>query len=102
MAQAYYAERMDQLAVFELAFREMPETRNYIVAAGFQDVLEFLIGFQFHAGDLDYLRGRRQFSKEFLAHLEGLRFTGEVYAVPEGTLVFPNEPLLQVVAPIIE
>jgi nicotinate phosphoribosyltransferase len=102
MAQAYYAERMDQLAVFELAFRKMPDTRNYIVAAGFQDVLQFLIGLHFTANDLDYLRGRREFSKEFLARLEGLRFTGDVHAVPEGTLVFRNEPLLQVVAPIIE
>jgi nicotinate phosphoribosyltransferase len=102
MAQAYQAERMDQLAVFELAFREMPQNRNYIVASGFQDVLDFLTGFHFSAEELGYLRGSGDFSEAFLKRLEHLRFTGNVYAVPEGTLVFPNEPLLQVIAPIAE
>ena len=102
MAQAYQAEGMDQIAVFELAFREMPENRNYIVAAGFQDVLDFLTGFHFSAEELGYLRGIGSFSEAFLKGLERLRFTGNVYAVPEGTLAFPNEPLLQVIAPITE
>jgi nicotinate phosphoribosyltransferase len=102
MAQAYQAERMDQLAVFELAFREMPQNRNYIVAAGFQDVLDFLIRFHFTAEELGYLRIKGEFSEAFLTGLERLKFTGDVYAVPEGTLVFPNEPLLQVIAPITE
>jgi nicotinate phosphoribosyltransferase len=102
MAQAYQAERMDQLAVFELAFREMPRTRNYIVASGFEEVADFLTKFHFTAAELDYLRGRREFSEEFLKTLGGLRFTGDVYAVPEGTVVFPNEPMVQVIAPILE
>ena len=102
MAQAYQAEGMDQLAVFELAFREMPRNRNYVVAAGFQDVLDFLTGFHFSAGEIDYLRVNGEFSEVFLNALERLRFTGDVNAVPEGTLVFPNEPLLQVIAPIAE
>jgi len=102
MAQAYQAERMDQLAVFELVFREMPQNRNYIVAAGFQDVVDFLTGFHFSAEELAYLRGNGDFSEAFLKRLERLRFTGNAYALPEGTVVFPNEPLLQVIAPIIE
>ncbi|MBZ5611894.1 MAG: nicotinate phosphoribosyltransferase [Acidobacteriia bacterium] len=102
MAQAYQAEHMDQPAVFELAFRQMPENRNYIVAAGIGDVLEFVADLKFTAGDLDYLRSQGQFSGEFLERLGQLRFTGDVYAMPEGTLVFPNEPLVQVVAPILE
>jgi nicotinate phosphoribosyltransferase len=102
MAQAYQAEGMDQLAVFELAFREMPRNRNYVVAAGFQDVLDFLTGFHFSAGEIEYLRVNGEFSEVFLNALERLRFTGDVNAVPEGTLVFPNEPLLQVIAPIAE
>jgi len=102
MAQAYLAEHMDRLAVFELAFRKMPENRNYIVAAGFEDVLEFLSNFRFTSRDLDYLRGRTEFSKQFLESLEQLRFTGTVYSVPEGTIVFANEPLLQVIAPIAQ
>lgn len=102
MAQAYQAEGMDQLAVFELAFRGMPRNRNYVVAAGFQDVLDFLTGFHFSAGEIDYLRVNGEFSEVFLKALERIRFTGDVNAVPEGTLVFPNEPLLQVIAPIAE
>jgi nicotinate phosphoribosyltransferase len=102
MAQAYHTERMDQLAVFELVFRELPKNRNYIVAAGLNDVLDFLANFQFTMSDLDYLRGRAELSEEFLERLGSLRFSGEVYALPEGTVVFPNEPLLQVIAPIGE
>lgn len=102
MAQAYAAEQMDQLAVFELAFRKMPANRNYIVAAGIGDVLDFLSNFRLEDQDLDYLRRRGEFSKEFLKRLANLRFTGDVYALPEGTLVFPHEPIVQVVAPIVE
>ena len=102
MAQAYAAEQMDQAAVFELMFRKMPERRNFIVAAGIGDVLEFLSTFRFTAVELDYLRDRGEFSKAFLERLEGLRFTGDVYAVPEGTPVFPNEPIVQVIAPILQ
>jgi nicotinate phosphoribosyltransferase len=102
MAQAYHVERMDQFAVFELAFRQLPQNRNFIVAAGFGDILDFLGTFRFSDGDLDYLRGHGQFTEEFLKRLASLRFTGDVYAMPEGTLLFPNEPLLQVIAPIIE
>ncbi len=102
MAQAYQAEGMDQLAVFELAFRQLPPTRNFVVAAGFADILDFLTSFRFTDEELDYLHGRREFTGEFLKQLASLRFTGDVYAVPEGTVVFPNEPLLQVIAPIIE
>ena len=102
MAQAYQAEHMDQLAVFELAFREMPRNRNYIAAAGFEDVADFWPTFHFTADELDYLRGRGSFRKEFLKSLACLRFSGDVYAVHERTVVFPNEPMVQVIAPILE
>jgi len=102
MARAYHAERMHQQAVFELAFRKLPQNRNFIIASGFEDVLDFLTSFHFNDDELDYLRVRSEFDKQFLEFLASLRFTGDVYAVPEGTPVFPNEPLLQVIAPIIE
>ena len=102
MAQAYAAEHMDQTAVFELTFRKMPASRNYIVAAGIADVLEFLSTFRFDEEDLEYLRRRDEFSEPFLHQLKELRFTGDVFALPEGTLVFPNEPIVQVIAPLIE
>jgi nicotinate phosphoribosyltransferase len=102
MAQAYAAEHMDQTAVFELTFRKMPANRNYIVAAGIGDVLEFLAKFRFGDEELSYLRGRAEFTDQFISRLRNLRFTGDVYALPEGTLAFPNEPIVQVIAPIIE
>ena len=102
MAQAYAAEHMDQKAVFELTFRRMPANRNYIVAAGIGDVLEFLANFHFTDEELNYVRKTGGFTEEFLSRLKDLRFTGDVYALPEGTLVFPNEPIVQVIAPVIE
>ncbi len=80
----------------------MPESRNYIVAAGLDDVLDYLTSFHFTAADLKYLQQQGEFSARFLDRLRSLEFNGEVYAMPEGTIVFPHEPLIQVVAPIVE
>jgi nicotinate phosphoribosyltransferase len=102
MAQAFAAEGMEETAVFELLFRELPATRNFILACGLESVLEFLEDLRFTEADLGYLERLDRFSYPFLKKLEKLRFTGDVYAVPEGTVVFPHEPLVQVIAPIIE
>lgn len=102
MAQAYMAEHMSGTAVFETLFRKLPQGRSYVMAAGLSDVLDFLEAFQFQQEDIDYLRGLRLFTEEFLQSLSAVRFTGEVWAVPEGTAVFPNEPIVQVIAPILE
>ncbi len=102
MAQAYDAEGMDQLACFELFFRKMPKNRNYIVAAGLEDVLQYLENLQVRDDDLDYLRRQKIFSETFLDRLHRLSFRGDVYAMPEGTPVFPYEPIVQVVAPVVE
>ena len=72
------------------------------MAAGLSDVLDFLEAFEFQPEDIDYLRGLRLFTEEFLQSLSAVRFTGDVWAVPEGTVVFPNEPIVQVIAPILE
>lgn len=102
MAQAYMAEKMNETAVFELFFRKRPANRSYIVVAGVSELLEVLERLRFTEEDLDYLRRSGRFSNEFLAELHRFRFTGDVYAMPEGAAVFPNEPLVQVVAPIAE
>ncbi|MGZ4513675.1 MAG: nicotinate phosphoribosyltransferase [Mycobacterium sp.] len=102
MAQAYAAEHMSGTAVFETIFRKLPQGRSYVMAAGLSDVLDFLETFQFRPADIDYLRELRLFTEEFLCSLSEVRFTGDVWAVPEGTVVFPNEPIVQVIAPIIE
>lgn len=102
MTQAYYAEKMFGAAVFELSFRSLPSNRQFVVASGFADVVDSLLAFRFSDDDLDYLRRRGDFAGAFLEYLAGMRFTGDAYAVPEGTIGFPHEPLLQVVAPIGE
>lgn len=102
MGQAYAAEGMDQSAVFELYFRELPSQRRYAVAAGLADVVEFLENFRFRDDDIEFLRETGNFSGEFLDRLPAIRFTGNVNAVPEGTVVFPYEPVVQVIAPILE
>lgn len=102
MAQAYYAEEMTEEAVFELFFREMPEERNYVVASGLDDILMYLEDLAFTDEDLEWLQASEQFSSAFLEKLQQFRFTGDVYAVREGTILFPNEPLVQVRAPLPE
>lgn len=102
MAQAYFAEHMEQSAVFELSFRELPGKRNYMVASGLDDVLSYLSDLCFAPDDLGYLQSQGSFTPSFLSYLGSLKFTGEAYAVAEGTVVFPNEPLLQIVAPVVE
>lgn len=102
MAQAYVAEHMSGIAVFETFFRELPPQRGYVIAAGLSDVLDFLESFRFESEDLDFLHGLGTFSGELLDKLATIRFTGDVWAMPEGTAVFSNEPIVQLVAPIVE
>jgi nicotinate phosphoribosyltransferase len=102
MAQAYFEERLNNSAAFSLFVRRLPSRRNYLLACGLEDVLAFLESLRFDNDALEYLRSLKYFSEPFLTYLQQLRFTGTVYAVPEGTPVFANEPILEVVAPLIE
>jgi nicotinate phosphoribosyltransferase len=102
MAQAYFDEGLQQDAVFELFVRTLPPVRRVLIAAGLEQVIEYLEGLRFGSGDIEYLRTLGIFSAPFLAELSGLRFTGSVYAMPEGTACFAGEPLLRITAPIIE
>lgn len=102
MAQSYLREGMSSQATFSLFTRTLPPGRSYLVAAGLQDVLRYLEGLRFSPADVDYLRSTGIFGGDFLDTLASFRFTGEVWAIPEGRLVFPNEPLLEVTAPIPE
>jgi nicotinate phosphoribosyltransferase len=102
MLQAYFEEGMRETAVFSLFVRRLPPRRNYLLACGLDDVLTFLETIQFDQPALAYLHSLGRFSDRFLQFLEQFRFTGHVYAVPEGTPVFANEPILEVVAPIAE
>ena len=102
MAQAYFHERRMGHSTFSLFIRSYPPNRGYFVAAGLQDVLDYLEGFTFESGAIDFLAGQKLFSNDFLKYLSGLRFTGQVWAMPEGRIFFTDEPLLEVTAPIIE
>jgi nicotinate phosphoribosyltransferase len=100
MLQAYFEEQMHGTAVFSLFVRRLPERRNYLLACGLDDVLRYFESLAFDDDAIRYLRSLRLFSERFLDHLCAFRFCGDVYAVPEGTPIFPNEPILEIVAPI--
>ena len=105
MAAGYFQTRFDARATFELFIRNIPPERNYLIAAGLEQALEYLENVNFSPAEVEYLRGHpilRQIQPEFFDYLGQFRFTGDVWAVPEGTLIFPGEPLMRVVAPIIE
>ena len=102
MAQAYWSEGLVEEATFEVFFREMPAERNYMVAAGLDDVLRAAETLHFTSGELAYLSKLGCFNPSFLDYLADIRFTGEIWSVPEGTPIFPNEPVVQVVAPLIQ
>jgi nicotinate phosphoribosyltransferase len=102
MAASYARERMQGPATFSLFVRRLPATRAFLVAAGLEDALEYLRNFRFSTSSLDYLRSLGDFDDAFLSMLGGLRFTGDVRAVAEGTVVFADEPILEVTAPIVE
>ncbi|MGH7465982.1 MAG: nicotinate phosphoribosyltransferase, partial [Longimicrobiales bacterium] len=102
MAQSYLHEGMDATAVFTLSVRRLPERRNYLLACGLDDVLTFLENLRFSEDAITFLSTLPRLSPGFLAHLREFRFSGDVYAVPEGTPVFADEPILEVVAPVLE
>jgi nicotinate phosphoribosyltransferase len=105
MAAGYLQTRFDARAAFELFVRHLPPKRNYLVAAGLEQGLDFLENVHFTNDEISYLRRHpvfRHIRDEFFDYLATFRFTGDVWAMPEGSLVFPGEPMLRVVAPIIE
>lgn len=102
MAASYHREGMTAPATFSLFVRRLPPGRSYLIAAGLEDVLRYLESFRFSDAALEHLRSLGLFEHGFLAHLKQIRFSGSVRAVPEGTPVFADEPLLEVTAPIAE
>ena len=102
MAQVYYDRGMTGEAVFELTVRELPEGWDYLIAAGLDRALDFLEALRFSDEDLAYVESMPQFDRRFIDQLREMQFSGDVWAPAEGTVVYPNEPLIQVIAPLPE
>lgn len=101
MMQGYYRQDHNPVATFDLFFRHLPPNRGYMIAAGLEQALHYVESLSFGDRAISYLADQG-FDDEFLSHLESMTFTGDVRAVPEGTPVFPDEPLLEVTAPILQ
>jgi len=102
MMSAYYELGMERTAVFEFFVRRLPSSRNFLVAAGLEQVLDYLENLKFTPGEIEWLSKSGRFNPRFIERLAKFRFTGEVYALPEGTVFFGDEPVLRVVAPLPE
>lgn len=102
MMQGYFNEDAQEEVIFDLFYRKNPGGSGYSITAGLAQAIEYIKTLSFSESDLDYLRSLDMFTEPFLDYLKSFRFTGDIYAIPEGTVVFPKEPLLKVVAPIME
>ncbi len=100
MIQAYLDHDQTKPAVFEFFMRSLPARRRFLLAAGLEQVLDFLENLRFSPAEINWLRSTGRFSERLLDYLTGLRFTGDVHAIPEGTVFFPDEPMLRVTAPL--
>ncbi len=92
----------DRITYFDLFYRRVPDNGGYSIAAGLEQAIEYIQNLHFSEKDIAYLKSRNMFSEEFLDYLREFKFTGDIYAVPEGTVVFPNEPIMTVRAPAIQ
>lgn len=103
MSYGYFHQpNRDVRVAFDLFFRSVPDQGGYAIFAGLQHVIEFVENLSFSDADIAYFRKQNLFSEEFLDFLRGFRFCGDIYAMPEGTIIYPNEPLMTIVAPIID
>ena len=102
MMQGYYEQKQNEVVVFDVFFRQNPCNNGYSVCAGLAQVIDYIKNLNFTYEDVDYLRSLGIFNENFLQYLSGFHFSGDIYAIPEGTVVFPKEPLLKVIAPIME
>lgn len=102
MGYSYFRHGRNEPATFELFIRKFPKNRNYLVSAGIDDIIDFLINFRFTAEEIEYLRSLNLFSEDYLNFLASMRFTGDMYAIPSGEIYFPGEPVVVITAPRIQ
>ena len=102
MAQTYFDQgKQDEEVYFDIFFRKNPFNGGYTISGGLEETINYIKNFNFNKEEINYLRSLNQFSEKFLNYLETLKFEGDIYSVPDGTIVFPNETVLTVKAPII-
>ncbi len=103
MANGYFlCGKKNTIAYFDVFFRDIPDGGGFAIAAGLEQIVDYVKGLHFDGEDIEYLRGLKIFDEKFLEYLASFRFTGDIYAVPEGTPIFPREPILTVRAPVIQ
>lgn len=103
MGNGYLADSMqDRITYFDVFFRDVPDQGGYAIAAGLEQIVDYVLKLHFDAEDIEYLRSRNLFSEVFLDYLQNFKFTGDIWAIPEGTPIFPHEPVITVRAPAIQ
>lgn len=103
MANGYFANQKEpQKVAFDVFYRKNPDQGGYAIFAGLEQVIEYVENLHFDSEDIDFFRSLNLFSEAFLEYLKGFQFTGDIYAFPEGTVMYPNEPIITVVAPLID
>ena len=103
MGNGYFVQGMqDRITYFDIFFRSVPDNGGFAIAAGLEQAIEYVQQLHFDEDDIAYLRSRKMFDEGFLQYLRGFRFTGDIWAVPEGTPIFPREPIMTVRAPAIQ
>ena len=103
MMQGYFKEKdANETVIFDAFYRSNPNNNGYSICAGLEQVIDYIKDLHFDQEDIDYLRSTGLFGEDFLEYLKQFHFSGDIYAIPEGTVVFPREPLVKVIAPIME
>lgn len=102
MMQGYFKSNSNERVIFDAFYRVNPSGNGYAIAAGLDQVIEYIKNLRFDDDDIEYLRGLKTFDEDFLEYLANFKFSGDIYAIPEGTVVFPMEPLVKVIAPAME
>ena len=103
MANGYFElGKADEISYFDVFYRKVPDGGGFAIAAGLEQVIDYVKKLKFTEEDISYLRSKKLFSEQFLEYLRNFRFTGDIYAVPEGTPIFPGEPIMTIVAPSVE